>query len=144
MLWGIFSSIRGAKRARNLVAPMYVCLGDVRQYPALLRNKYLSNGCYGHGSVPRPFQRTALANFSIAGDVEMVTNVTEPTVLDMILSASLRRKEFSFRRGTAMNDNQRNGAHELHTTLYSNQASDSGGNGDDNFDNEAPYGAGRG
>ena len=26
------------------------------------------------------FQRTALANFSIAGDVEMVTNVTEPGV----------------------------------------------------------------
>ena len=48
------------------------------------------------------FQRTALANLSIAGDVEMVTNVTEPAVLDMILSASLRRKEFSFRRGTAM------------------------------------------
>ena len=60
---------------------------------------------------PDLFQRTALANFSIAGDVEMVTEVTESTVLDMILSASLRRKEFSFRRGTAMNDNQRNGAH---------------------------------
>ena len=83
------------------------------------------------------FQRTALAN------LEMVTNVTEPAVLDMILSASLRRKEFSFRRGTAMNDNQRNGTHELHTTLYSDQASDSGGNGDNHFDNEAPYGAGR-
>ena len=50
------------------------------------------------------FQRTALANFSIAGDVEMVTNVTEPAVLDMILSASLRRKEFSFRRGTEINN----------------------------------------
>ena len=60
---------------------------------------------------PDLFQRTALANFSIAGDVEMVTNVTEPAVLDMILSASLCRKEFSFRRGTAMNDNQRDGAH---------------------------------
>ena len=60
---------------------------------------------------PDLFQRTALANFSIASDVEMVTDVTESTVLDMILSASLRRKEFSFRRGTAMNDNQRNGAH---------------------------------
>ena len=64
-------------------------------------------------------------------------------MLDMILSASLRRKEFSFRRGTAMNDNQRDGAHGLHTTLYSDQASDSGGNGDNHFDNEAPYGAGR-
>jgi len=31
----------------------------------------------------------------------------------------------------------------LHTALYSDQAPDSGGNGDDYFDNEAPYGAGR-
>ena len=63
MLWGIFSSIRGAKRARNLVAPMYVCLGDVRQYPALLRNKYLSNGCYVTGSVPRPFPEDGPGKF---------------------------------------------------------------------------------
>ena len=33
---------------------------------------------------------------------------------------------------------------DLYATLYSDQAPDSGGNGDDNFDNEAPYGAGRG
>jgi len=31
----------------------------------------------------------------------------------------------------------------LHTALHSDQAPDSGGNGDDNFDNEAPHGAGR-
>ena len=30
----------------------------------------------------------------------------------------------------------------LHTTLYSDQASDSGGNGDNHFDDEAPYGSG--
>ena len=37
----------------------------------------------------------------------MIANITETTVQDMILSASLRRKGLSFRRGTAMNDNQR-------------------------------------
>ncbi|KDS20360.1 hypothetical protein M089_4476 [Bacteroides ovatus str. 3725 D9 iii] len=31
----------------------------------------------------------------------------------------------------------------LHTALYSDQTSDSGGNGDNHFDDEAPYGAGR-
>ena len=50
-------------------------------------------------------QRASAVNPAVARDVEMVTDVTESTVLDMILSASLRRKEFSFRRGTAMNDN---------------------------------------
>ena len=37
--------------------------------------------------------------------------ITETTVQDMILSASLRRKGLSFRRGTAMNDNQSDGTH---------------------------------
>ena len=50
-------------------------------------------------------QRASAVNPAGARDVEMVTDITEPTVLDMILSASLRRKGFSFRRGTAMNDN---------------------------------------
>ena len=81
--------------------------------------------------------------FSITCDVEMITNITESPMSDVILSASLRREGFSLWRGTAMNDNQRDGAHGLHTTLYSDQASDSGGNGDNHFDNEAPYGAGR-
>ena len=51
-------------------------------------------------------------DFSITCDVEMITDITETPMMDMILSASLRRKGFSFRRGTAMNDNQRNGSHE--------------------------------
>ena len=76
--------------------------------PSFVTNTYRM-GVMVTAVCPDLFQRTALANFSIAGDVEMVTDVTESTVLDMILSASLRRKEFSFRRGTAMNDNQRNG-----------------------------------
>ena len=33
---------------------------------------------------PDLFQRTALANFSIAGDVEMVTDVTEAAVANVI------------------------------------------------------------
>ena len=37
--------------------------------------------------------------------LKMIANITETTVQDMILSASLRRKGLSFRRGTAMNDN---------------------------------------
>ena len=49
--------------------------------------------------------------FPITCDVEMVTDVTESPMSDMILSASLRREGFSLWRGTAMNDNQRNGAH---------------------------------
>ena len=60
---------------------------------------------------PDLFQRTALVDFSIPGDVEMIADVTESPVKDMILTASLRRKEFSLRRGAAMDDNQRNGAH---------------------------------
>ena len=41
----------------------------------------------------------------ITSNVKMIANITETTVQDMILSASLRRKGLSFRRGTAMNDN---------------------------------------
>jgi len=55
---------------------------------------------------PDHFQRTPLADFPITCDVEMITDVSETAMMDMILSASLRRKGFSFRRGTAMNDNQ--------------------------------------
>ena len=61
---------------------------------------------------PDLFQRTALVDFSIPGDVEMIADVTESPVKDMILTASLRRKGLSFRRGTAMNDNQSDGTHK--------------------------------
>ena len=60
---------------------------------------------------PDLFQRTALTDFSVPGDVEMIADVTESPVKDMILTASLRRKGLSFRRGTAMNDNQSDGTH---------------------------------
>ena len=60
---------------------------------------------------PDLFQRTALADFSVPGDVEMIADVTESPVKDMILTASRRRKGLSFRRGTAMNDNQSDGTH---------------------------------
>ena len=92
---------------------------------------------------PDLFQRTALVDFSIPGDVEMIADVTESPVKDMILTASLRRKGLSFRRGTAMNDIRVMVRIRLHTALYSDQTSDSGGNGDNHFDDEAPYGAGR-
>ena len=60
---------------------------------------------------PDLFQRTALADLSVPGDVEVIADVTESPVKDMILTASLRRKRLSFRRGTAMNDNQSDGTH---------------------------------
>ena len=57
-------------------------------------------------------QRTSAMNFSVACQVEVIADVTESPVKDMILTASLRRKRLSFRRGTAMNDNQSDGTHK--------------------------------
>ena len=54
---------------------------------------------------PDLFKRSSPVDFSVPCDIEMIANITETTVQDMILSASLRRKGLSFRRGTAMNDN---------------------------------------
>ena len=59
--------------------------------PSFVTNTYRM-GVMVTAVCPDLFQRTALANFSIAGDVEMVTDVTESTVLDMILSASLHTR----------------------------------------------------
>ena len=50
--------------------------------PSFVTNTYRM-GVMVTAVCPDLFQRTALANFSIAGDVEMVTDVTESTVLDM-------------------------------------------------------------
>ena len=57
------------------------------------------------GVRPDLVQWTAAVYLAVAGDVEMIADVTESPVKDMILTASLRRKGLSFRRGTAMNDN---------------------------------------
>ena len=79
--------------------------------------------------------------FPITCDVEMVTDITESPMSDMILSASLRRKEFSFRRGTAMIISVMVRI-SLHTALYSYQTTYSSSDSDDYFDNETPNGTG--
>ena len=61
---------------------------------------------------PDLFQRTALVDFSIPGDVEMIADVTESPMVDMVLSASLRREGFPFRRGTAMNNDKSDSPHK--------------------------------
>ena len=78
--------------------------------PSFVTNTYRM-GVMVTAVCPDLFQRTALADFSVSGDVEMIADVTESSVKDMILTASLRRKGLSFRRGTAMNDNQSDGTH---------------------------------
>lgn len=55
--------------------------------------------------------RTALMDFSVSGDVEVVTDVLEAAVADVVPPAVLHRKGFSFRGGTAMDDNQTDEAH---------------------------------
>ncbi len=79
--------------------------------PSFVTNTYRM-GVMVTAVCPDLFQRTALVDFSIPGDVEMIADVTESPVKDMILTASLRRKGLSFRRGTAMNDNQSDGTHK--------------------------------
>ena len=78
--------------------------------PSVVTNTYRM-GVMVTAVCPDLFQRTALADFSVPGDVEMIADVTESPVKDMILTASRRRKGLSFRRGTAMNDNQSDGTH---------------------------------
>ena len=67
------------------------------------------------------FQRAAAVYFAVAGQIEMIADVTESPVKDMILTASLRRKGLSFRRGTAMNDNPQSPGPRLEAWLSNEQ-----------------------
>ena len=45
------------------------------------------------------FQRTALVDFSIPGDVEMIADVTEAAVVDVVAAAILKAQGHALRRG---------------------------------------------
>ena len=89
---------------------------------------------------PDLFQRTALANFSIAGDVEMVTDVTEATVVDMVVAAGFKVQVSPLRGGGTMDDDQCYFTHpgRLNATLYTYDAAYGGRHCDDYFEDEAP------
>ena len=57
------------------------------------------------------FQRSPVVDFSVAGDVEVVADVTESAVADVVLPAGFRRKGFPFGGGAAMNDEETDGSH---------------------------------
>ena len=89
---------------------------------------------------PDLFQRTALANFSIAGDVEMVTDILETAVVDMVVAAGLEIQVPPLRGGGTMDDDQCYLAHtgRLNTTLYTYDAAYSSCHCNDNFQDGAP------
>ena len=80
--------------------------------PSFVTNTYRM-GVMVTAVCPDLFQRTALVDFSIPGDVEMIADVVESPVEDVVQSAGFRRKGFPLRRGTAMNDNQCDSSHQL-------------------------------
>lgn len=80
-------------------------------------------------------------DLSVACNVEMIADVAESPVEDVIQSAGFRRKGFPLRRGTAMMIISVIVLISLHTALHSEHTPYGGGDSNDNFENQAPYGA---
>ena len=106
------SSTPSIKQAKLLVAPCTSILRlSLRIQSTLITNTYRVRIMIP-AMCPDLLNRTSSVDFPIPYDIKMVTDVTEATVMDVIQTAGFRRKEFPFRRGTAMNDNQCNSPHQ--------------------------------
>lgn len=57
------------------------------------------------------FQRAAAVYFAVAGQIEMIADVTEAAVVDVVAAAILKAQGHALRRGRAMNNEQGNRTH---------------------------------
>lgn len=57
------------------------------------------------------FQRAAAVYFAVAGQIEMIADVTEAAVVDVVAAAILKAHGHALRRGRAMNNEQGNRTH---------------------------------
>lgn len=64
-------------------------------------------------------QRTATMDFTIARDVEMITDVTEATVVDVVVAAGLKVQVPPLGGGGTMDDDERYSSHAGHTRCNS-------------------------
>lgn len=89
---------------------------------------------------PHFLYRSATVNLAVARDVEMVTDVTEATVVDMVVAAGFKVQVSPLRGGGTMDDDQCYLAHtgRLNTTLYTYDAAYSSCHCNDNFQDGAP------
>lgn len=60
---------------------------------------------------PDFLRRTTPVNLTVAGHIEMITDVTETAVPNVVAAAILKAQAHALRRGRAMNNEQRNRAH---------------------------------
>lgn len=89
---------------------------------------------------PHFLYRSATVNLVVARDVEMVTDVTEATVVDMVVAAGFKVQVSPLRGGGTMDDDQCYFTHpgRLNATLYTYDAAYGGRHCDDYFEDEAP------
>ena len=89
---------------------------------------------------PHFLYRSATVNLAVARDVEMVTDVTEATVVDMVVAAGFKVQVSPLRGGGTMDDDQCYFTHpgRLNATLYTYDAAYGGRHCDDYFEDEAP------
>ena len=85
------------------------------------------------------FQCPSGVNFAVSGDVEMVTDILEGTVMDMVLAASFKIQVPPLAGGGTMDDDKGDSAHSgLDTALYSDDTAYGGSYRDNHFENGAP------
>ena len=85
------------------------------------------------------FQCPSGVNFAVSGDVEMVTDVLESSVMDMVLAASFKIQVPPLAGGGTMDDDKGDSAHGgLDTALYSDDTAYGSSYRDNHFENGAP------
>lgn len=89
---------------------------------------------------PHFLYRSATVNLTIARDIEMVSDVTETTVMYMVVAAGFEIQVPPLGGGGTMDDDKCYFTHpgRLNATLYTYGAGYSGRHCDDNFENDAP------
>lgn len=84
--------------------------------------------------------RPAAMNLTVTGDVKMVSDIFETTMMNMIMAASFEIQVPPLRGGGTMDDDKCYFTHtgRLNAALYSYDAAYSGCHCDNNFENDAP------